>query len=281
MIYKEKINDKLTDVANAGNQHFLNVYKAVFYTIQNTESTALLDYKKAVKSARAVIDKDSGPPKQITGDPVTLLTHALEIKERYETVMTNLINKIIATNETISKGDIRFTAAPVKKLQRVVEKSMLKPTIPGDASRTFDIVRGMVICKNVNIIEKLVNALTGLHKQGKIKRVRLKDRFNNPSAGGWRDYMDNIIICGDKNMHICELQIVHDTMIVARKGLPGHVVYGKQRNANEISSLYVECLIAKCKNIALCLSLSFYLFTISYTHNIHTHTHTHNIHTHT
>jgi len=55
MIYKEKINDKLTDVANAGNQHFLNVYKAVFYTIQNTESTALLDYKKAVKSARAVI----------------------------------------------------------------------------------------------------------------------------------------------------------------------------------------------------------------------------------
>ena len=51
--------------------------------------------------------------------------------------------------------------------------------------------------------------------------------------------MDNFMICGDKNKHVCELQIVHKVMITARKGLPGHVVYGKVRNAMELSFLYV------------------------------------------
>ena len=36
------------------------------------------------------------------------------------------------------------------------------------------------------------------------------------------------------NKHICELQLVHTQMMTARKGLPGHAVYNRVRNASEL-----------------------------------------------
>ena len=65
--------------------------------------------------------------------------------------------------------------------------------------------------------------------------VRLKDRFvAAPSAGGWRDLMINFVVVGDKLQHVCELQIVHEMMLTARKGLPGHEIYNIVRNASEL-----------------------------------------------
>ena len=55
--------------------------------------------------------------------------------------------------------------------------------------------------------------------------VRTKDRFGFPSAGGWRDLMVNLIVfdgaAGGGVRHVCELQIAHEMMLTARKGLPG------------------------------------------------------------
>ncbi len=55
--------------------------------------------------------------------------------------------------------------------------------------------------------------------------VRGKERFvSNPSSGGWRDYMLCFYLNDDANRHICELQVVHRNLLLARKGLPGHAV---------------------------------------------------------
>ena len=32
---------------------------------------------------------------------------------------------------------------------------------------------------------------------------------------------------------MCEVQICHNSLLVARKGLPGHLIYGRVRNATE------------------------------------------------
>ena len=45
--------------------------------------------------------------------------------------------------------------------------------------------------------------------------------------------MINFYLVADPNQHICELQLVHNMMMTARKGLPGHAVYNRVRNANE------------------------------------------------
>ena len=49
--------------------------------------------------------------------------------------------------------------------------------------------------------------------------------------GGWRDVMINFSIAADAGRHICELQIAHKQMMTARKGLPGHAVYNRVRDA--------------------------------------------------
>ena len=64
--------------------------------------------------------------------------------------------------------------------------------------------------------------------------VRVKDRFKHPSGGGWRDVMINFYVVGDGAKHVCEVQLVHKSLLMARKGLPGHVIYGVVRNATEV-----------------------------------------------
>ena len=34
--------------------------------------------------------------------------------------------------------------------------------------------------------------------------------------------------------HVCEVQIAHCTMVNARQGLPGHIIYARVRNATEV-----------------------------------------------
>ena len=43
--------------------------------------------------------------------------------------------------------------------------------------------------------------------------------------------MINFCITKDDGLHICELQIAHKQMMTARKGLPGHAVYNRVRDA--------------------------------------------------
>ena len=64
--------------------------------------------------------------------------------------------------------------------------------------------------------------------------VRVKDRFKHPSGGGWRDVMINYFVVIDGAKHVCEVQLVHKSLLTARKGLPGHVIYGVVRNATEV-----------------------------------------------
>ena len=49
--------------------------------------------------------------------------------------------------------------------------------------------------------------------------------------------MINFVLVGQPQ-HVCEVQIVHAQMLTARKGLPGHVVYGCVRNGGEL----LECV---------------------------------------
>ena len=47
--------------------------------------------------------------------------------------------------------------------------------------------------------------------------------------------MVNLVVLGDEGAvrHVCEVQVAHEMMLTARKGLPGHEVYAVQRNAAE------------------------------------------------
>ena len=47
--------------------------------------------------------------------------------------------------------------------------------------------------------------------------------------------MLNLYVADDPRRHVCEVQVAHNSMLVARKGLPGHQVYNRVRNATEMN----------------------------------------------
>ena len=50
----------------------------------------------------------------------------------------------------------------------------------------------------------------------------------------WMDLMVNVTLVDDANEHVCEIQIVHAKMLVARENLGGHGPYAQLRAATEI-----------------------------------------------
>ena len=61
----------------------------------------------------------------------------------------------------------------------------------------------------------------------------------------YADVMINFRVLSGGNKHICELQVVHSSMLNARKGLPGHLYYGIVRNAMELCTTWSSqmCLL--------------------------------------
>ena len=109
---------------------------------------------------------------------------------------------------------------------------------PGNCNRVFDVVRGMVECRDMGAIARV---LSNLSSSEAIELVRMKDRFFAvPSPGGWRDCMVCFVVKDDPHKHVCEVQLVHHDLLTARKGLPGHSIYNRTRNAGEL----LECMWA-------------------------------------
>merc|ERR1719265_2831976 len=90
----------------------------------------------------------------------------------------------------------------------------------------------MIVCAHM---DDLADVLNLLHTCAAVAIVRMKERFEeSPTSGGWRDCMLNLYFKEDPHRHICELQLVHQRILVARTSMPGHAIYGRLRNAIEI-----------------------------------------------
>ena len=101
----------------------------------------------------------------------------------------------------------------------------------------------MIICRNMTLIAKILDAIMNLKR---IRVVRMKERFIQcPSAGGWRDCMLCFWVANEDIKHICEIQLVHNELLTARKGLPGHVIYNHARNAGELKEMLIYELLQR------------------------------------
>jgi serine/threonine protein kinase len=78
----------------------------------------------------------------------------------------------------------------------------------------------------------VLTALLALQAQGVIIIVRIKNRFEHPTPARWADAMVNLMCRGSE--HVCELQLVHATMLKARKEFGGHNAYAAFREAAEL-----------------------------------------------
>lgn len=127
---------------------------------------------------------------------------------------------------------MKLHLSPLKHLYRCMEKMCLK----GGKQRYMcfnicDIVRCIVECDDCENVTAVLQALQACRQ---IRMLRVKDRSNHLTSMNWMDIMVNVVLVADEHVHVCEIQIVHAKMLLARAGLGGHGPYGKARAATEI-----------------------------------------------
>merc|ERR1719506_1514736 len=72
----------------------------------------------------------------------------------------------------------------------------------------------------------------GIHE--KIDVLRVKNRFAEPTSGGWADFMISFRFRSDPNQHVCELQLCHKDIMTVRKQMGAHHEYAEFRSALEL-----------------------------------------------
>ena len=212
-------------VIKVGNEDFEKVYVNVWGMTTKSDVEGCNTYKTEV----AALGVPTQPTHQTTKDPAELFKHAA-------LTFSNFIEIVCALSEKV-QGVQLFLPPNLKKMGRIIEKTILKrKDDPGNANQVCDIVRGMITCDNMSQIADIVSHIGACTE---IVVTRVKDRFfDAPSAGGWRDCMINFYLTADPHRHICEIQLVHTQMMTARKGLPGHAVYNRVRNASELLFMF-------------------------------------------
>ena len=86
----------------------------------------------------------------------------------------------------------------LKATKRIVEKAALRPGEGrGRTDRVCDVVRAMLVAKDMRTVGAIAEALRALQAAGLVEVWRIKDRFTQPSGGGWRDLMVNLVVLGD------------------------------------------------------------------------------------
>lgn len=145
----------------------------------------------------------------------------------------------------------------MKGMVRVLEKTGLRPDRKRqwETEHVFDVVRGGLefdsTAKGCEMLEfvlacdaqeaarsgkgELAEILAGPNNSAEsIQIVRIKNRFFEPTPGGWADTMINFFFTEDANQHICEIQLVHSQMMTVRKAQGAHRAYTQTRTAQEL-----------------------------------------------
>ena len=175
----------------------------------------------------------------VVGDPVSfpqVLRDARNLRARFDRFITTLASR--------SASEVQ--KAPLKGAWRALEKIVLSPKAAEqlDAGGMCDVLRGSVkskdfvcLCTALQLLhsldEQLGEGVPGM-EEDRIRLVRIKDRFEKPTSGGWADMLVNFTFADDESQHVCELQLQHEMLLVVRKEGGAHAAYNNFRSALEL-----------------------------------------------
>ena len=257
---------KAADAVVAGGDSFRLIYTSVWGLVHKVGVSAqddakgegVLDFKKAVRECLDdALLKPTTSMVELQGmadnrDAGEYMRNAAKVMVPFG----EMVAKVVEDAQVAHGFKVVSCKKPkvLKKLERIVEKVALRPEKDGCIAVVCDCVRMMVpVRKMVHIAHLLrafcdrdaVKAIAAALGVDRFELVRAKERFfDSPSAGGWRDLMLNFLIVVGDARQVCELQIVHDTMLSARAGLPGHAIYNRVRNASELVEYQMGAKIA-------------------------------------
>ena len=180
------------------------------------------------------------PLKQRTSDVCAVYQHGRVVAPMFQEFM-----------EKLAKGSHNvFTMAPPKKIYRMSEKIGVRAKRLWDGATIVDAVRGTMEMGSMERGMVFLDYLQGADKRlggdwqdafdTKIHIVGIKNRWppNKPAPGGWCCGQVYFSFLDDANGHVCELQIVHESMESVRKkiGNPAYLKFSANRSAAQLKA---------------------------------------------
>ena len=226
----------------AGNRDLHAVYAPVHQLIRSSDPEGMKQWEFAVAELDTKVVGD-GQPRQRTADIAELYADAALVKPQFGKIVLGAAAAVNAnSSDNDSKMFVELIHEPsvLKRTSRMVEKVELTAPPIGVVDKQqqllpiCDVVRAMFVGQGMVALAELVQAFISLAQDETITILRVKDRWQTPSSGGWRDLIINFRMRADEYRHVCEVQLVHRTLLTARRGFPGHTIYTRVRNASEI-----------------------------------------------
>jgi hypothetical protein len=198
---------------------YRDVYTSVHELIRGTEREALERLDALVHNTMGLVER----PAQNTHDLATLLENGFHAKANFfDPFFTGMAN---------TDPKLKFLNASLKGIWRIVEKMELRKEPTESCASICDVVRGAVCA---NSIAALASVYEHMQTSDRIQIIRVKNRLKEANDSGWADCLVNFVFVDDPARHICEVQLVHNKMMLVRKNMGAHSSYSFFRTANEM-----------------------------------------------
>jgi hypothetical protein len=175
--------------------------------------------------------------KQPTSDLIPLVLMVREQIPAYKAMVEGVVAQAAAAiSGAAPPTTIYRPGDQTKSPYRMVEKALTKGPnheYP-DCSQILDVFGCIIKCDDYAAMAAVVDAFTKQHTSGTVQITRMKDRWNTPSDGGWRDLMLNILVNGKV---VFEVQVVLRAMLAARSAMDAHKAYNQFRSFAEVFGL--------------------------------------------
>ena len=159
-------------VVESGANHFLGVYVSVYQTIENTEDVQA--HRVLAACLRRTMRSDEA--RQRTADIAELYRDAVLSAHGFGAVVRGVA-------ERCHGATLEFTESKPKRTSRMLEKALLRRGEGhGRAERICDVVRCMIVVRNMRSLQEVLEDFLRLHMSGDVVVVRVKDRFETPSG---------------------------------------------------------------------------------------------------
>lgn len=169
--------------------------------------------------------------------PFTKVTELYLASYRATPHYERFLNMLIEETDALPGSQM----APLKSIYRTMEKTAFRTDgQQWNANNVLDVLRGCIL---FDTMEGFIRCINVISQRTDIVIHRIKDRFSSPTAGGWRDCLINFSFTRTVDPVICELQMIHKTLMLARKGMAGHNDYMTYRSAIELKEFVTASMM--------------------------------------
>jgi hypothetical protein len=218
--------------SEAKKRQYAGTYQAQVKDNISTEA----GYQNAIVAASAL---QALPGAKLPAAPLDLsvfMSKAAMAQERVGSMIQRFVEGNDGTTPLIGKLKVAY---------RVIEKALKSMSGPLEElheqwsyEKANDCARGGIECDDMKQCAACLEWFAGLQKAGTIRLLKVKDRYTDPTDGGWSDFLIMFLFPGGAGQHIpCEIQIMHTKLLAARKGMEAHAAYDGFRAACETLAL--------------------------------------------